>query len=161
VVAGILLSLSIGLVIAASLHDLGARTVPNWLSLALAGTGAAASIVGGHLVTSCLMAAVVLTAGSLCWRRGWLGGGDVKLLAAAALGMSPALVPSFVAAVAIAGGGLAVLYLALRRLVPRPAGARPRRVLARALRAERWRIRKGGPLPYACAIASGFLFVVL
>jgi hypothetical protein len=28
------------------------------------------------------------------------------------------------------------------------------------LRAERWRISRGGPLPYACAIAFGFLFVV-
>jgi hypothetical protein len=26
---------------------------------------------------------------------------------------------------------------------------------------ERWRIRRGGPLPYACAIAAGVLFIIL
>jgi prepilin peptidase CpaA len=34
-------------------------------------------------------------------------------------------------------------------------------LLARALRVERWRIHRGGPLPYACAIAAGGLFILL
>jgi prepilin peptidase CpaA len=34
-------------------------------------------------------------------------------------------------------------------------------LLARALRVEQWRIRRGGPLPYACAIAAGGLFILL
>ena len=37
-----------------------------------------------------------------------------------------------------------------------PHGSRLARV-----RVERWRIRRGGPLPYACAIAVGFLFIVV
>ncbi len=34
-----------------------------------------------------LAAGAVFVLSALCWRRGWMGGGDVKLLGAAALGM--------------------------------------------------------------------------
>jgi len=92
---------------------------------------------------------------------GWMGGGDVKLMGAAAVLVPPPLVPMFVAALSIAGAVLALMYLAARPLMPAPARQRPRGLLARACRAEQWRISRGGPLPYACAIASGFLFVIL
>ena len=90
-----------------------------------------------------------------------MGGGDVKLLGAAALGMPASSVLTFIAAVAMAGGVLAVFYLLARRLMPFRPSTRPKGMVARALRAERWRISRGGPLPYACAIAFGFLFVIL
>jgi prepilin peptidase CpaA len=97
-----------------------------------------------------------------------MGGGDVKLLGAATLAMPPSSVLTFVAAVAIAGGLLATVYLVARRLVHAPAPLvhapaplRPNNLFDRAMRVERWRITRGGPLPYACAIAAGFLFVTV
>ncbi len=94
-----------------------------------------------------------------------MGGGDVKLLAAAALLLPPRLVPGYVLAVALAGGVLGLLYLGLgallRRRAPRATPRRPATLLRRALRAEAWRIRRRGPLPYGCAIAAGALFAVL
>jgi prepilin peptidase CpaA len=85
----------------------------------------------------------------------------VKLLGAAALGMPASSVLTFIAAVAMAGGVLAVFYLVARRLMPFRRSPRPNGTVARALRAERWRISRGGPLPYACAIAAGALFINL
>jgi prepilin peptidase CpaA len=149
----------VALILAASLHDIVARTVPNRLSLALAIAGIATGAQNGHLFGSLLAAGIVFVVSAFCWRRGWMGGGDVKLLGAAALGMPPSSVLVFVATVAIAGGLLALFYLAARRLVPAPAPLRPAGLFARALRVERWRISRGGPLPYACAIAAGALFV--
>ena len=150
-----------GVLLAASVHDIIARTVPDWMALALALFGLALRAMAGSLPAGLLAGAIVFVLAAFCWRRGWLGGADVKLLGAAAIVVSPNDVLTFIAAVALAGGVLALLYLAARRIVGAPAARRPGRLIARALRAERWRIHRGGPLPYACAIAAGFLFVVL
>ena len=98
-----------------------------------------------------------------------MGGADVKLLGAIAIVLPPGMVSLFVVAMSLAGAVHAVAYMLARRMVTRPpalalapAATPPRaaQLLPRALRAERWRISRGGPLPYACAIAFGFLFVV-
>jgi prepilin peptidase CpaA len=158
--SGLMLA-STGLLLIASLHDLVARTVPNWLAAALAVLGIGLRVIGGSLLIGLGAGLAVFVVAAICWRRGWMGGGDVKLLAASAIVVPPSLVLSFVAAVAICGGVLALLYLLARRLVSPPHSARPRTFLARVLRVERWRISRGGPLPYACAIAAGGLFVLL
>lgn len=155
------LTLSIGLMLGASLRDVAARTIPNGIPMALALLGVATGIAGGHLIASLLLGAGVFGVAVLCWRAGWLGGGDVKLFGAAALALPPGSVPTFIAASAIGGGVLAVLYLMLGQVVSAPSPVRPAGLLARALRAEQWRLRRRGPLPYVCAIASGFLFVVI
>ena len=157
-----LILLSIVVLLAASLHDIIARTVPNWMALALAVLGLALRSVDGTLPGGMLAGTSVFVAAAIAWRRGWMGGGDVKLLGAAALVVPPSGVVNFIIAVSLTGSVLALLYLLARRLVPTPnAAARPRTLPARALRAECWRIRRGGPLPYACAIAAGGLFILL
>jgi prepilin peptidase CpaA len=148
------------LIVASSLHDIAARTIPNALSVAIALLGAVARLLHGEIASGMIAALLLFGVAVFCWRRGWLGGGDVKLLGAAALALPPASVLTFVAAVAIAGGLLAMVYLAARPFMPVPAPLRPVGLLARALRVECWRIRRSGPLPYACAIAAGFVFVV-
>ena len=90
-----------------------------------------------------------------------MGGGDVKLLAASA-----ALLPvggriEFSLWVAICGGVLAVLYLGLQRVIRTPSKAKPQSLVGRIVKAERWRIARRGPLPYASAIAAGALVIVL
>ncbi len=149
----------------AALHDVLARTVPNWMPIALAAIGTVQSALDGRLIASLLVGALVFILSGLCWKRGWLGGGDVKLLGAAAIAVPPLAVAPFVAAVAIAGGVLSLVYLALGRLIPasilRRSIARPVGLLSRAWRLERRRLSRGGPLPYAVAIAAGGLFVIL
>jgi prepilin peptidase CpaA len=160
VTSGLMLC-SAGLLLMAALHDLAARTVPNWMAGVLAVLGLALRAVAGGLLAGLCAGVVVFVLAAICWRRGWMGGGDVKLLAASGVVVPPSLVLSFIAAVAICGGVLAVAYLIAGRLVAAPRTARPRTLLARALRVERWRIHRGGPLPYACAIAAGGLFILL
>ena len=91
---------------------------------------------------------------------GQMGGGDVKLLGATAIVIAPAAAGSFLLAVSLSGGVLAMAYLAGRVLLPRPTVRRPTRLLPRVLRVEAWRIHHRGPLPYACAIAAGTIFVL-
>jgi prepilin peptidase CpaA len=149
------------LIFAASLHDIVARTVPNGFPLALMLVGLISAIVGGHLAGSFVAGGATFVTTALCWRQGWIGGGDVKLLGATALLLPPSSVPIFIAASTIAGGGLSLLYIALGLVVTRPSGPRPSGLVARALRAERWRVSRRGPLPYICAVFAGFSFVLL
>ena len=145
---------SVALLLAAA-HDVAARTIPNRLVLAIGLLGGGARLAAGELAGGLAAAGLVFLLAFAAWRFGLMGGGDVKLLSAAALLVPAAWVTSLVLAVALAGGVLALGYLILRRLVPAPAALRPAGLAARALRAEAWRIRRGGPLPYAVAIALG------
>jgi prepilin peptidase CpaA len=145
----------------ASLHDLVARTIPNGIALAIAVCGLGLRAADGNLPAGILAGAILFICAAFCWRRGLMGGGDVKLIAATAVAVPPAAVLSFVAAIALSGGVLAMLYLAGRCLVGKPSTPRPQNLFARVLRIERWRVSRGGPLPYACAIAAGGLFILL
>lgn len=140
-------------------RDLSARMIPDAISIVLVGLGLAARLsAGGEAALHSLLAASLLFAVLLfCATRGWLGGGDVKLMGAVAVGMSPATVWDFTFFTALAGGMLGVVYLAgphfAPRLVPPPgAGLMPRLVAV-----EAWRLRRRGPLPYGFAIAAGAL----
>jgi prepilin peptidase CpaA len=153
------------MLVVAALHDIVARTVPNGVALAIAVAGlisqAALSLMGeGQLLISLPAAAIVFILAALLWRRGLMGGADVKLFGASALLVPPIMVPSMVMCITIAGGVLALVYLVARHRLARPRGSKPGRLLARALRVERWRLRRGGPLPYAVAIACGVVFVM-
>jgi prepilin peptidase CpaA len=151
---------SIGLLILAALHDVAARIVPNWICLTLTLLGLGARADSGTFIYSLILSAFVFFVAAFCWRRGWMGGGDVKLLGAAATLVAPAVVLSMVTLVAFAGGGLAVIYLILRKTVTAVPALRPAPPLLRILRAEAWRIRRGAPLPYACAIAAGAIIAL-
>ena len=144
-----------GLLVVACLFDLGWRLVPNSIPLAVALSGLGARIVAGDAAYGALAASCVFVAAAFCWRRCWLGGADVKLLGAGALLVPPGLVPGFVLATCLAGGAVAVLYLAAGLAVAPPGPICPASRLARLARIERRRLRRHGPLPYATAIAAG------
>ena len=160
---------SAAVVLLAACHDVVSRTVPNWMSLAIAGFGVVAAIADDRILISLCLGLAVFIVAAICWRRGWMGGADVKLLGAIAIVLPPGLISMFAIAMSLAGALHAVTYM-LARLVVRPPSklaanmaspvSRSRSLLSRTLRAERWRISRGGPLPYACAIAFGFLFVI-
>jgi len=88
--------------------------------------------------------AAVLFLGTLAFSGGLLGGGDVKLFAAAGLWFDFASALWFVAFVFLAGGLLAIVYIA-----------------ARAIRRAAIGNGKGSGVPYGIAIAVGAAAMVL
>jgi prepilin peptidase CpaA len=146
---------------AAAVHDVIARTIPNGWCAAIALLGLPLRFLDHSYFSSLSAAATVFGLSVVCWRAGWLGGGDVKLLGACALAIPPHLVPSLVVDTSIAGTLLALVYLAARNRIARPRSPRPTSLLGRAARAERWRLARGGPLPYAVAIASATIVILV
>ena len=166
-IIAVLILVGAATLVAAAAHDIVARTVPDWISIFLTSIGVVVRALDQNLIIGLLVAVAVFCAVAFCWRRGWVGGGDVKLIGATALIVPPASVLSFIAAMSIAGSVLALLYLAAGPLAR--SGRRTKKsfdvrydgMLSRIVRVELWRIRRGGPLPYACAIAAGFLFTII
>lgn len=141
------------LLLLAALEDLWRLQIEDWLSagvalgafLALAVNGAAAD-----LWQNLLLFALVLGIGTLLFARGWMGGGDVKLLAACALWFDLDSGWKMLVAVAVAGG-LEALIIMLLRLLPWPESFRPRIA---------W-LQKDEALPYGVAIAAGMAWIGL
>jgi len=148
----------------AALHDIGFRTVPDCVSVALLVVGICWRLADrpAMLMPSAAITLAMLLLTYWLWRRGWMGGGDVKLLTAAAMFVPPWLVPQLIIGTALAGGILAVFYFIGGVVVKRPRAAnRPANFVARVLRCEQWRLSRRGPLPYATAIAAGGLLATL
>ena len=161
------------ILVLAAWHDIVSRTVPNWMSMAIACLGLAAAYADGRLLTSVGLGLGIFIVAAMCWRRGWMGGADVKLLGSVAVVLPPGMVATFTIAMSLAGAAHAIVYMLARRVVTAPPPLAPalasglampavrrRSLRSRAWRVERWRISRGGPLPYACAIAFGYLFVI-
>ncbi|GBQ34249.1 peptidase A24 [Gluconacetobacter azotocaptans] len=150
------------ILIVASLHDVATRTVSNGLVLALAILSGAISVASGHILAGLLSGLMIFGLATLCWWRGWMGGGDVKLLGAIGLALRPGQIFPLLTGVALAGGALACIYLLARACVAdRVSSVRPYSLVGRVRRIERWRLHRGCPLPYVCAITAGSLFVLL
>jgi prepilin peptidase CpaA len=92
----------------------------------------------------------VFVAGALLYSRGLVGGGDVKLLAAATLWAGPGMTPALLAVTAVLGG---VLSLALLSSAALKAVFAP--VAAAAIPLSRV------PVPYGVAIAAAALIVTI
>lgn len=155
-----------GLLIAAAARDVATRIIPNGVVAAIAALGLALRLGAGlsAALLSLALGLLLLVGLMLLASRGWLGGGDVKLAAALVAGLSPAATLDFLVGTILAGGILGLVFIAGRHLMaggaaaPRPPGASlPARILA----AEARRLRRGGPLPYAVAIAFGAIFTRL
>ena len=155
------LALAVAMLALVALHDLAFRTVPDLASLGLLGCGLVLRWGAGELPLALLMALGLTLPALLLWRRGWIGGGDAKLLPAIAPLVPPPQLPGQWLLVALAGGLLALPYLLARHRLARPLAGRPAGLLPRLWRAERWRLHRGGPLPYAVAIAAGGLLPLL
>lgn len=119
--------------------------------VAWATTGIAAgtfSLLDVGLALACAVGMFGL--GALAFAAGAMGGGDVKLAAAASLFAGPALILDFITVTALIGGLLGVAILAGARIGP---------VASAGGCAVRARLR--GNLPYGPAIAAGGLWVAL
>ena len=103
-----------GLMMAAAFEDLRRLTIPNQVTIALCllwplymtAQPSMGAVLGG---LGC--AAIVFIAGALLFSRGYLGGGDVKLLAAATLWAGPAATPALLMLTGVLGGALALFLL--------------------------------------------------
>jgi prepilin peptidase CpaA len=147
----------------AACRDLMSRIIPNWVSVALAALGLAnRAVLGlGAVASSMAFAAVLFLFLAWAHARGGLGGGDVKLMASAALGLSPIGTYHMLLGTAFVGGLLAVVHLMARR---RPVVACCPRGASRARRLwtiEKWRWQRDGCLPYGVAIACGGAWAML
>ncbi len=144
------------LLVVAAWYDLLTRSIPDRFALMLAALGLAEQASAGWLplAQAVLMAALVLALLLGLAMLGWLGGGDVKLAAAVALGLPPLATLGFLNNTVLAGGVLGLCYLVAPHLPPRwrPGARWPR---GRLWRIEVWRLRRGGPVPYGVAIACG------
>jgi prepilin peptidase CpaA len=146
----------------AAYTDLARRRISNVLTFGLAAAALVLSATHGALPFVAMAAAygALLIAGTFPFSRGWIGGGDVKLIAAGAVCAGwPGLV-SFLLITSLAGGGLAVIELArARRLhfaLTQLATAAYVGGLGRGVILEPERRR----LPYALAITIGALYLL-
>ena len=144
------------LLLLAAWQDLRTMQIADVVSLGIIGVFAIWALAGWALGTLSFISvglalactAFVFAAGAAAFAAGALGGGDVKLLAAASLFAGAGLISDFLLVTALAGGVLGVAVLAGAPISP----------LAPAADAA-LRSRLRGGLPYGPAIAAGGLWV--
>jgi len=144
---------------AAAIEDFRRLIIPNLLPILLCALwpfyfAIAPSLYGALAAIGC--AAAVFLIGAVLFARGYLGGGDVKLLSAATLWAGPAGTPELLMLTGLLGGVLALFLLmpfgtqiaaAARALLGQPAVDTGRGLAIR--------------VPYGVAIASAALIVTL
>jgi prepilin peptidase CpaA len=101
-------------VVAAAIEDFRRLIIPNLLPIILCVLWpvyfvAAPSLTGGLAALGCAVA--VFLVGAVLFARGFLGGGDVKLLAAATLWAGPTDTPALLVLIGVLGGALALFLL--------------------------------------------------
>jgi len=139
----------------AASSDLFTMTISNRIALILVAGFFGMAFVAGMSPNDVLShvgaAFSVLAVTFAFFARGWIGGGDAKLMAVASLWLGFSHLAAFFVQVAILGGVLAVAILAYRQLVP--IGALP---------GPAWALRlheKGRGIPYGVAIAGAALLI--
>lgn len=142
---------ALGCVVAAMLFDLTTFEIPDGLSIGLVGLAIAYGLATPGFDWLSHLGAVLLVfgVGLFIFSRGWMGGGDVKLLTGVAAWTALDGLALQLTATALAGGILALVLLATRSAVGR-VHVEPER-LPRLLHSD-------APLPYAVAIAAGTIW---
>lgn len=142
----------------AAYTDVRRFEIPNAIPLVLLGLYplfAFATPGPAHALTTLLVAAASFGAGTLLFAAGLMGGGDVKLFAAASLWVGPARCLDFLTLTALAGGVFALILLtgfgrALLDRVSVPS-------FRQAAGAPAFR----RPMPYGVAITAAAIAIVL
>jgi prepilin peptidase CpaA len=139
----------------AAASDLFTMTISNRVSLALAAGFlllAAASGMGFYEILMHIGAgATVLTVAFTCFAMGWIGGGDAKIAAGAALWFGFGYLLNYLLYASLFGGALTLLLLQFRQW-PLPY----------ALVGQTWLLRlhaKESGIPYGIALAIGALTI--
>jgi prepilin peptidase CpaA len=154
--------LGIALLLYVATIDIATRLIRNEICLALALLGIAGQLASPmQVVESLVVAAILFLLLLVVYQRGWMGGGDVKLLVALAIGLPLTGVIQLLTVTALAGGVLALVHV-IMRLLPNPKLAPAGSSLVRRVYAvERWRHLRHAPLPHGVAIAFGGIWTIL
>jgi prepilin peptidase CpaA len=156
--------LVLGVCLVAVFTDVRTRRIPNWLTFGLAGVAFAVHALDGWsaLAASLAVFAAIFLLGLFLFSAGIMGGGDVKLVAAAGAAFGYPDAASFVIYTMLAGGILALAVSAFQRRtlsVVRSSLALSSTLLMRLpIQKEPGRKAK---LPYAIAIAAGSGVLIL
>jgi prepilin peptidase CpaA len=139
----------------AAASDLFTMTISNRVSLALAAGFLALALASGMAATDILLhlcaGATVLAAAFGCFAMGWVGGGDAKIAAAAALWFGFGELMNYLLYASLIGGALTLLLLQFRQWpLPWP--------LAGQAWLQRLHAKESG-IPYGIALAIGALVV--
>ena len=139
----------------AAASDLFTMTISNRVSLLLAGGFLVLAVASGMGPTEILFhagaGAIVRAIAFLCFAMGWVGGGDAKIAAAAALWFGFAHLMNYLLYASLFGGALTLLLVQFRQW-PLPY----------ALAGQPWLLRlhaKESGIPYGIALAIGALMV--
>ena len=153
--------LQILLLLYVAMMDIATRSIKNEFCLLLALLGIAGQFASQMQVAESLVAVTILFLLLLViYQRDGIGGGDVKLLVALAIGLPLMGVIQLLTMTTLTGGVLALVHLMMRLLpYPRPAPAGSS-LVRRVYAVERWRNLRHAPLPYGVAIACGGIFTV-
>ena len=139
----------------AAASDLFTMTISNRVSLALAAGFLALALLGGmglyDILSHLGAGAAVLTVAFGCFAMGWIGGGDAKLAAAAALWFGFGHLLNYLLYASLFGGALTLLLLQFRQW-PLPYGLAGQAWLARLHAKE-------SGIPYGIALALSALMV--
>ena len=141
------------LIVAAALQDATRLRISNLFPIAIVAAFVAwVAVVGleAAIWRNLLGFILCFAAGLFLFSRNWLGGGDVKLLAAIALWFDLAGTGRMLLFIAMGGGLLALAIMIVRRMIPLPLAE-----------GSGWAVlRRRGPIPYGVAIAAGALLAV-
>ena len=149
----------VGACLLAACSDLAARRIPNALTFGVAVLAVGIATLHGpwSVLVTVLLYVAVFVAGSIPYGRGWIGGGDVKLLAAGSAIAGWPAAATFLLCTALAGGLLSTVELArqgrLRLTLNRFALAAAAGDVGSSMESDTARTK----LPYALAIAAGAL----
>jgi len=155
----LLLAALLGLAVVAAITDLRSYRIPNRVSLAIAAGFPIFVLAGGADFRSGLFAAgLVFAVGVFFYSRGWMGGGDVKLLAALSLWAGTDLVLPMIVIITLTGGIMSFaewfriggFNRLLARHIPTMDGA-----------ISMPAVRDQAAVPYAAAILAGALYVAV
>jgi prepilin peptidase CpaA len=139
----------------AAASDLFTMTISNRVSLALAGGFLALALLSGmefsEILTHLGAGAAVLAVAFVCFALGWVGGGDAKVAAGAALWFGFGHLMEYLVYASLFGGVLTLVLLQFRQWpLPYP------------LASQAWLLKlhaKESGIPYGIALAIGALAI--
>ena len=139
----------------AAASDLFTMTISNRVSLALAAGFLILALLSGmelhDLLSHVGAGAAVLAVGFVCFAMGWVGGGDAKVAAGAALWFGFGHLLDYLVCASLFGGALTLLLLQFRQWpLPSP------------LTGQGWLLKlhaKESGIPYGIALAIGALMI--
>lgn len=157
---GLLILALVGTLAWAAVNDALWFRIPNAVPIAILALYPLYLLVGGQglaqLHWALALALGVFLIGAFMFSRGWMGGGDVKLLAALALWAGPARFPELIVMTSIAGGVLALVAFLPGRAAALSWLAMNLRIALQLPEAPRTATGRR-TIPYGVAIAVGGL----